>query len=127
MDRPLWYFMIQFIFWCSDYLLLVLFSNTYGFDALGINYFFAYIGYLLMSFGVSYRVSGFRFSRFALSMIGMSFAFTAVAWLIARYMISYSLILGSLLLLINGYWIIRTLKKHMNIDPFKLLSRLFDR
>jgi len=121
-NKPRTYVIIQTIFWVTDFLLLVLFSNLFGFDGLGVNYFFSYMLYLFMSFVASYRICKFTFSKLAKKISIISFMFIAFAWLVTQYAGKYSYMIGVLLIILVSLWISTYLKRYMNINIFQMVK-----
>jgi len=62
-NKPLIYILIQGVFAVIEYLLLMYFTNTYGFDGLGINYFAAYIVFMIMWLIATKYLFNFSFSK----------------------------------------------------------------
>lgn len=127
--KPLLYASVQVIFWVTDYLLLVFFSDRWGFGALGINYFVAYMLYLTMAYWACKRQHGFRFSPSAGRIIISSGGFILFFWTISRYLNGWSLYLpGGAVFLIQLRWMNLVLKQQMGIDVVQLIrNKIFKR
>jgi enterobacterial common antigen flippase len=74
------YAVAQIVFWVGDFFLLVLCSNLFGFDGLGVNYPVAYLGYLAMTFCVSRKICGFAFSKEAWRVFAVLCFAVGMAW-----------------------------------------------
>lgn len=124
--KPLHYALIQIIFWISDYLLLILFSSLWGFNALGINYFVAYIGYFTMSYFIAKKIHSFKYSKETLIIILKCFLFIALSWIAANVLEGvYSFIVGGILILIYSIRLNRHIEKLFGVGIIGFCSRLF--
>lgn len=124
--KPVQYAVIQIIFWTGDYLLLMLFSSIWGFDALGINYFVAYMGYLFMTFSACRHNHSFSFSPQVVKVLVRSFAFIAVFWLLSFFVKGYMLYLVSFpLWLVQVYYVDKHLRQAMDINMMHILSTVY--
>lgn len=83
--KPVQYAITQIVFWTGDYLLLMLFSSFWGFDALGFNYPVAYSAFLLLVYLANKHNNNFTFKRSTLKVIIKQIVFVAVAFLIGNY------------------------------------------
>jgi PST family polysaccharide transporter len=126
-NKPKIYVIVQAIFWITDYLLLVMFSSLFGFEGLGINYFFAYLLYLVMTFVVCSKICRFRFSRLSVKILCISSCFIAGAWLISNCFSHYSFITGALLIIMMALWINSYLKQYMQINVWSVIKRKIKR
>ncbi|SHE69695.1 polysaccharide transporter, PST family [Mariniphaga anaerophila] len=116
------YITIQAVFWIGEYFLLILFSNMFGFDGLGINYFIGYIAYFLMSLIACKYIYQFKFSALLKKIIGISYAFIGLAFLFSNiFPNAGSIILGIILLLAHAFWINYELKHKMNMNILKFI------
>ena len=70
----------QFIFWTSDFLLLILCSHIWGFIGLGVNYLIAYCGYLSLTFIITKKICNFTYSRELIKVLLVLFSFIGIAW-----------------------------------------------
>jgi PST family polysaccharide transporter len=122
-NKPFIYAIVQLIFWVTDYLLLIIFSNLFGFDGLGINYFVAYTLYLLMTLMACNKLCGFKFSKLALKIFCISYFFIITAWIISNYFIQYAYFIGTLLIIVAVFWINSYLKKYMQINLITFIKR----
>ena len=107
---------VQTVFWISDFLLLILFSNLFGFDGLGINYFISYSLYFIMTWIVCAKLFKFRPSSLLKKLTFKLYLFIAIAFVSYYIGFPYNYIFGSLILLLNIVWIILTLKNKMQIN-----------
>lgn len=124
--KPVQYAVIQIVFWTGDYLLLMLFSSISGFDALGINCFVAYMGYLFMTFSACRHNHSFSFSPQIAKVLIRSFAFIAVFWLLSFFVKGYMLYLVALpLWLVQVYYVDKHLRQAMDINMMHILSTVY--
>lgn len=120
--KPIQYAFIQVIFWTGDYFLLILFSSLWGFDALGINYFVAYVGYLLMTYSACFYNHNFRFSFQVIKVLVSSFIFIFIFWILSYLCDSYFLYFLALpLWLVQVFFVNKHLKENMDINIIQLL------
>lgn len=118
------YSLCQIFFWTGDFLLLMLFSNMWGFDALGVNYTVAYIGYLTVTCLATKHNCQFMFAGKTKHIIFTSFLFIAIVWAACHFLDGMTLYL-----LTGPIWFIQIihtyiyLKNSMGIDLINVLKR----
>lgn len=123
-NKPRLYIIIQAIFWISDYLLLVFFTNQYGTDGLGINYLLSYILYVVLTWLACRKLFNFKSSLLLRKIIFISFSFIISAWLISYKISGINLWMsGILLILIMTFWVNNYLSNHMNFSMWKIIQR----
>lgn len=121
-NKPVTYVIVQSSFYLIDYLLLILCSNIWGFDGLGINYFLGYFAYIFFTWFVCFRLIGFKFSKLLFKIVLIAWSFILIAWVVSSFLTTiYSWIIGSGLIIIMGIWIIRYLDKYMSISVIGIL------
>ncbi|MEL7587607.1 MAG: oligosaccharide flippase family protein [Prolixibacteraceae bacterium] len=120
-NKAFTYAIVQTIFWVTDFLLLILFSNLWGFYGLGVNYFIAYFLYLFMTYMVSYKMFGFKFSKSSMKIIYISYVFIFIAWFLSQFIEKYNYFLEGVLVIAHGLFIKFYLKKYMGIDLVHLV------
>lgn len=121
--KSLLYVIIQTLFWVSDYLLLIVFSTWFGFEGLGVNYFIAYTGYLLMTYIASRYLCHFRFDKKVIRIIIVTWGCIIVIWLLNNYTTKFiTYIAGIPFLIIQSLAINWYLKKYMGIDLIGLIQ-----
>ncbi|WP_341226035.1 oligosaccharide flippase family protein [uncultured Arcticibacterium sp.] len=119
------YIAVQIIFWVSDYLLLVLISNTLGFKFLGLNYFFSYIIYLLLAGTVTYKLVNFKPSKLLIKIFTISSCFLVLSFIISFLLTGLPhLFAGVLTLIALLLWMNYYFKKYMNINAMSKLNEL---
>jgi PST family polysaccharide transporter len=116
------YIIVQAVYWLSDFLFLILFTQIWGFNGLGFNYFIAYIIYFFLTWYVSIKLFDFKPSALLKKVTITIYLFIALAFLCNFLLFPYNYIFGSLLFVINLIWIIKTLKKDMNINILKKIK-----
>lgn len=124
-NKPLTYAIIQTIFWVTDFLLLILFSNLFGFNGLGINYFIAYILYLFMTFIACHQICSFKFSKFSMKIISISYTSIFTAWFLSQFTGKSSYLFGSILIIVHIFFIYQYLNKHMGINAIQFIVSKF--
>lgn len=118
--KPIQYAIIQVIFWITDYLLLRLFSSVGGFDALGINYFVAYILYLLLTCFACVYNHNFRLSKETKKIVLLAMVFICLFWILCLCLDGIILyITGMILWCIQLYFTNKYINQVMKIDLFK--------
>lgn len=121
--KPIQYATIQVIFWITDYLLLRLFSSVGGFDALGINYFVAYILYLLLTCFACVYNHNFRLSKETKKIVLLAMVFICLFWILCLCLDGIILyIVGMILWCIQFYFTNKYINQVMKIDLFKFVK-----
>lgn len=121
--KPLQYAFIQVVFWTGEFGLLVLFSNLWGFDALGINYFVAYIGYMLMTYLACRHNSRYAMSVQTRRIVACALMFIALFWAICMFTDGYvTYVLGGMLWCVQLSVMNRILKRVMDINIIQLVK-----
>lgn len=115
-EKVLTYILVQTVFWVSDYLLLILFSKLWGFDGLGLNYFIAYILYIVLTWIVCVKLIHFKPSKLLLEIISVAYLFIISAYLCYFLPFFYRVSIGILIIIFNAIWINYTLKNKMKIN-----------
>jgi len=125
-EKVLIYIFIQTVFWISDFLLLILFSNYFGFLGLGINFFVSYIIYFFLSWFFSYQIFGFRPSLLLKKITLITYIFILTSFIVFYLQLPkiYKFTISSFLIIFNALWIIKTLKKEMNFDIKNLIKKI---
>jgi len=122
-NKPYTYIFVQSIIWFSDYFLLILFSKLIGFNGLGINYFVAYILYILVTWYVCFKLFHFSPSNLLKKIVTISYSFIFIVWAITSFLSEiYCWLFGSIIILIMAFWINNMLKKQMNISVVLILK-----
>lgn len=121
--RSLIFVSIQFVFWIMEFLLLVLFSNLFGFDGLGINYPLGYIIYFTLTLWACKRLFSFRFSPLLLKILARSYTSIAITFVMS-FSISprYSIPLGLVVLAVQMLLVNSQLKENMGINLVAILK-----
>ena len=116
-SKSLIYILAQGVVFSLDYILLILFSKTIGFDGLGINYCISYISYLLIGFLACRKLFGFRFSRRLLIFTVIEWIHIIIIWIIT-WLISgaWGMIMGSCFIFTYLLWINYALNKYMHFS-----------
>lgn len=116
-SKSLIYILAQGVVFSLDYILLILFSKTIGFDGLGINYCISYISYLLIGFLACRKLFGFRFSRRLLIFTVIEWIHIIIIWVIT-WLISgaWGMIMGSCFIFTYLLWINYALNKYMHFS-----------
>lgn len=121
-NKPVFYILTQAVIFFLDYLFLILFGFLFGFDGLGINYFLSYLIYFVFVSFICYKIFGIRFSRSLKSIVGMEAFFITIVWsLMDNFSGSYTLIIGTFILLLYIYWSFFAMKKYMSINVLLLI------
>ncbi|MDD7317916.1 MAG: O-antigen translocase [Prevotella sp.] len=124
-NKPLQYAIIQTLFWVSDYLLLMLFSFLWGFDALGINYFVAYIGYLAFTYMACRYNHGFGFSDDVRSTLLKSGVFIIAFFILCSLINSWIVyILCGVIWLFQLYLSDKQMKQTMDIHIMDIIKKM---
>lgn len=124
-SKPIQYAVIQTVFWVLDYIFLILFSKLWGFNALGVNYFIAYIFYAIMTYFACKHNHKFSFSSKTKKISIISCIFICIFWLFT-FIISNKFLLYGIGI---GVWIIqfiivnRFMTKTMGFNIFSLVLR----
>lgn len=122
-NKPIQYATIQTIFWIVDYLFLMFFSKIGGFNALGVNYFCAYLLYLSMTYLACKYNHKFHFSKEVCSVLLFAFIYIIIFWLLNIFLEGKLLyFIGSILWLIQCVLVYQYCKIKMNIDIIHLIS-----
>lgn len=123
-NRPLLYIVIQGVFAVVEYLLLIYFTSTYGFDGLGINYFVAYIVFMIMWFIATKYLFNFSFSKKLTYIMIVTWAGIVISNLIVMYtdgLLTY--ILGAGFGILYFFVINKILKKFMDINLLSMIAK----
>lgn len=123
-NKPFMYVLIQGVFALVEYLLLMYFTNTYGFDGLGINYFAAYIVFMIMWMIATNYLFNFRFSRKLIYIMLFTWTGIAISNLIVMFtdgMLTY--VLGAVFGVIYFFIINGVLKRFMELDLFSMIAK----
>lgn len=122
--KPVNYVFAQAVFWCLDYILLVLFGNIFGFEYLGVNYVCSYLVYFLIMLVQSSLLYKFRFSKLSLTICFGSAAIIALTWFFTNvyyegyiYWAGFIIVVGSMILVTNYI-----LYKYMGMSLMALLK-----
>ncbi|SMO96769.1 O-antigen translocase [Gracilimonas mengyeensis] len=123
-EKPIIYVLVQSLFSVSDYLLIIFFSNLYGFDGLGINYFIAYLLYLSVTGVICYKMFSYKPSMLLLRIILIVYSIILGSWIVTDiYSGIYINILGIIVLLVMSWWIDQVLKKNMSISLINMILK----
>ncbi len=123
-NKPFTYVFVQSIFYISDYLLLILFSQVFGFSGLGMNYAISYMLYILIVWGISFHLLKFRFSNLLIRIVIISYLFIIISWFISMMLSSWILyILASSILIVQIVWINNYLNKYMKLSVFLIVRK----
>lgn len=126
--KPIQYAAIQILFWCGDYLLLILFSSLWGFNALGVNYFVAYMGYLLLTYAACRHNQAFRFSPLVRKVIILAFVFISLFWLCSYEFEGIGLYLIAIPIWFVQLWLAnKHLKETMDINIAQFLMNIWNK
>lgn len=126
--KSIQYALTQILFWVLDYLLLRLFSSIYGFDALGVNYCVAYSVYLLITYIACKKNHSFTFTNTTKYSIFISMFFMISIWVLTFSIHSTLVyILGSIIWLIQLFWVLYYVRNYMDIDLSAILRSLIRR
>lgn len=121
--KPMQYALIQILFWTGDFGLLVLFSTLWGFDALGANYFVAYIGYMIMTYWACRRNSHYVMSRQTRRIVVCVLIFIAAFWAICMFTEGIATyVLGGLLWCVQLCVMNRILQRVMDINILQFIK-----
>lgn len=126
--KPMQYALIQIVFWTGEFGLLVLFSELWGFDALGVNYFIAYIGYMSMTYWACRRNSRYTMSPQTRRIVACVLAFIGLFWSICMFtdgVVTY--VLGGLLWCVQLSVMNRILQRVMDINIMGIVKRMIFR
>lgn len=122
--KSIQYAFIQVFFWTGDYLLLMLFSHLWGFDALGINYFVAYCFYLAFTYCACRYNHSFAFSRNSYLVILLSAIFIIITLVVCFGIKSYWVyVVGCFIWLIQFALTYFYVKEKMGIDILQLVRK----
>lgn len=120
------YVIVQIVFWISDYLFLVLFSNLFGFDGLGINYFASYLIYISITWIINYKIIDFKPSKLLISLMSKIYLFILVTLISTLFIPNlYTYLMGVLFIGFYLIWMIIRLKDDMEIDVMNILKNKF--
>ena len=122
--KALQYAFAQIFIWTSDYMLLMLFSNLWGFNALGINYSVAYLFYFFLILYFCKRNHGFKFTESSRKILGIMALFISLFWILTKIsegwlMYVSGLLLWSIMLIIIN----RMMAKIIHIDLFSFVKQ----
>lgn len=113
------FILVQTLMWGGNYFFLILFTKIWGYESLGMNYFAAYILYILVLF--YFNRKEIKISSLSKSIFLISIGFIALAWVISYYLTDWTYInLSVVLISLNLFWIIYFLKEKMNINLLNL-------
>lgn len=123
-NKPFIYVLIQGVFALVEYILLVFFTNYYGFDGLGINYFVAYLVFMAMWICATRYLFNFRFSKKLKAVL----ALTWMAILLANAIVYFTdgiltYVLGMVFGLFYFLIITYVLKKTMGLDILSIVLK----
>ncbi len=119
--KTIQFIVVQTVMWLGNYLFLILFTNLWGVDVLGLNYFVAYILYMFALF--YFTKKEMKVSLKLKKVFLISAFFISCSWLVTNYCSFYYMIfLGSILILGNLSWIVYFLKKEMDINVLNILK-----
>lgn len=112
------YIAVQALFWGTDYILLILFSEMFGFQGLGLNFFVAYIFYVLACWVICVRLFNFNPSFLLKKIMLRIYAQIVLSFLIYYLPIheNYKYILGVLMLCLNVLFVRHYLIHEMHFD-----------
>tara|TARA_R110002049_G_scaffold113107_1_gene263148 strand:+ start:159 stop:1613 length:1455 start_codon:yes stop_codon:yes gene_type:complete len=119
--KTLQFVIVQTVMWCGNYFFLIVLTNLWGVDVLGLNYFISYIIYVLVLFIFTKRemVVSHKLKRVFI----FSSFFIICSWLITNYLSFYYMVfLGGILIFVNLYWVISYLKNEMDINVISILK-----
>jgi PST family polysaccharide transporter len=123
-EKVLQYTISQFVFSGLNYLFVVLLVACFGFKALGLNYFAAYLIYILMVGGFCVKEFKFRFSAYLLKLLILIFCALSCAGGLIYYFDGFWLyFLGSIITILVSYYSFRQLKKKLNINVITYIKR----
>lgn len=109
------YVIVQTVAWVGNYVFLILLVGTFGLEALGLNYFVAYLIYMFILY--SFNRNDVRFSKKTMYVFCIAWLLILSTWLITRYIPQpYNYVGGTFVILVNIAWIIYYLNKSMNIS-----------
>src|SRR5690606_33658244 len=74
-NKPVRYTIIQIVFAALEFGLLVLFTQLYGEDGLGISYFIAYIFFMILWYATVRNLSNFRLSKKLVKLLFVNWGF----------------------------------------------------
>lgn len=116
-NRPMLYVFAQGVVFFLDYVLLVVFAKTIGFDGLGINYCLSYLSYLLIGYLACRRLFKFTLSRRLLLITGVEWIAIITVWVIT-WLIGgvWGIVWGAVCLVVYLFWINYALKRYMNFN-----------
>lgn len=121
--KPMQYALIQIIFWTGEFGLLVLFSTLWGFDALGVNYFIAYIGYLAMTYWACRRNNRYVMTTQTRRIVACALLFIVLFWSICMFtdgVVTY--VLGGLSWCVQLSVMNRILQRVMDINIIQFIK-----
>lgn len=116
--KPIQYAITQIVFWTGDYLLLMLFSSLWGFNALGMNYPVAYSVFLLMVYLANKKNNNFSFDHSTLVIIAKQVVFVVIAFVIGNYIsnIYWRYGLGMAIILAQLYVLNEYMKENLSVN-----------
>lgn len=121
--KTLIYVTIQFIFWVTEYFLLIFFSKTYGFEGLGANYLVGYILYFTMTLLVCRSLLQFRFSTLLVWIMVSAYTSIVLTFVTTLILPSvYSFPVGLFILLVQIMLVDYQLKAKMDINVLAILK-----
>ncbi|UMB60792.1 oligosaccharide flippase family protein [Lutibacter sp. A80] len=121
--KAMQYTVAQFIFSGINYLFIIWLVLNIGFDGLGINYFAAYVIYVLLIGGFCYKELNFRFNSVLLKTIGViSFFLIITGILIHFFKDGLLFLLGVIIILSTSYYSYLELQKKMDVDIVKFFK-----
>lgn len=118
------YIIVQTIFWVTEFGLLIFFSKRFGFNGLGINYFFGYAIYFFMTLYSCKYIFNFKFSKLLKKIIYISYVFIGTTF-IGCYFLSPTLtiIFGLVFIVAHLSWANLQLRNHMDIDVLEIIRK----
>ncbi len=122
-NKPILFVLTQSIVFVLDYVFLILLSELFGFDGLGLNYFFSYLIYVFVTYFLCRKYFSIKLSRRLKKILFLEWVVIFISSMIVLLFDSFMLVFSGLVLCICYSFLVNyILKKYMHIDFFQLVK-----
>lgn len=118
------YVIVQSVLWFGNYSLLVVFTKLFGYNVIGLNYLISYCLYLFIL--IKFTRKSLNFTKQTFYIFCKALAFVVLIMMISFIEIYFiRLLLGTISLLLNIYWIKNSLNRIMGINIVEIIKSKF--
>lgn len=122
-NKPFLYVIIQGVFAIMEFLLLILFTQIYGYLGLGISYFVGYLFFMVLWYICTRRIFGFKFSKKIIKILIFTWTGILIAFSFKYFFSGLTYyVLSVIFLMMYGTFIDFIMKRFMNISLFLMIK-----